>query len=352
MYQKTIRAAAVFAALALLSACGAKPEPTGQEGNQVQDQLGRTVTLPENIDKVAATHIYGGKMLFAMGQKDKIAYQLPLGADTEALAKVDPEYGALDTIASSPNGDDSPESLLAYGVDVVFTDAAQGMEEVELFENAGITAIAVSGESFDEVLETTRLMGQVFDDAQRAEDLEAFLTEKRDRILDQTAKLDDSERPVVLISGSGGLLTAATNQMFQHEMIEQAGGINAAAELDAARWAKISAEDLIAWDPDYIILGSSFGTEDVEEVLADPALQTVSAIEKKQVYIFPSNLGWWDFPLPQSLLGITWLATILHPELFPDVDILAEADEVYEWIYGYTYTELGGVITEASLLAS
>jgi len=48
-----------------------------------------------------------------MGQKEKIAYQLQIGADTEALAKVDEFYGSLPTVLSAPNGVDSPEGLLA-----------------------------------------------------------------------------------------------------------------------------------------------------------------------------------------------------------------------------------------------
>ena len=312
----------------------------------IEDQLGREVVLPEQIDKVAATHIYGGKMLFAMGQKDKIAYQLQLGADVEALAEVDEAYGALPTVSSTPNGADSPESLAALGVDVIFFDVSE-VDEAAAYENAGITTVAVSGETFDEVYATARLMGQIFDNESRAEELISFIESKRELVASRTEGLKDDEKPVVLVTGSGGVYTAATSSMFQHQMIETAGGINAGAEL-TGRWARISAEDIIAMDPDYIILGSSFGVDTVESVLADPALQTVTAVKNQDVYIFPSNLGWWDFPLPQSVLGIIWTGTIIHPELFQDIDILAEADEVYQMIYGYTYTELGGVITDAS----
>ncbi|MPN32186.1 hypothetical protein SDC9_179662 [bioreactor metagenome] len=91
-------------------------------------------------------------------------------------------------------------------------------------------------------------------------------------------------------------------------------------------------------------MGSSFGADTVESVLADPALQSVSAIRNKNVYIFPSTLGWWDFPLPQSILGIVWTAKTIHPELFEDINIKDTADSVYKFIYGYTYTELGGTL--------
>jgi len=326
--------------LMFLTSCSSNNDSSSKE-NVIVDQLGRTVELPETIDKVCATHIYGGKMLFAMGQKEKIAFQMQIGADTEALAKVDDFYGSLPTVLTAPNGTDSPEGLLDLGVDVVFTDAGKGEEDAEIFQNAGITAIAVSGETFEEVYETAHIMGKVFDCPERAEEVVDFIEDLRTMVSDRSAKVAEKDKPVVLVCGSGGVYTAATADMFQQEMVETAGGINAGAEL-TGKWANISAEDIILWDPDYIVLGSSFGVDDVESVLADPALQDVKAVKNKQVHIFPSTLGWWDFPLPQSVLGIIWTAKTVHPELYEDIDMLEMADTVYEFIYGYTYTELGG----------
>lgn len=330
--------------LMTLTSCSSDTESSSEtKGKVVVDQLGRTVELPETIDKVSAPHIYGGKMLFAMGQKEKIAYQLQIGADTEAVAKVDDFYGSLPTVLSSPNGTDSPEGLMAMGVDVVFTDAGKGEEEAEIFRNAGLAAIAVSGETFDEVYETARIMGEVFDCPERTQEVIDFIDDLRDMVSSRVKDISDDEKPVVMVCGSGGVYTAATADMFQHQMVETAGGINAGSDLEG-KWANISAEDIILWDPDYIFLGSSFGVDDVDSVLADSALQTVTAIKNKQVYVFPSSLGWWDFPLPQSVLGIIWTAKTIHPDLFGDIEMLEIADNVYEFIYGYTYTELGGVL--------
>ena len=316
--------------------------------NVIVDQLGRQVEIPEKIEKIAATHVYGGKMLFAMGQKSKLAYQLQLGADTDAIAEIDKEYGALPTIESTANGTDSPEALVEFGVDVVFTDAAEGTESCDLYENAGITAIAVSGETVEEVEETADIMAKVLGAENEAKRLKDFMHKKLDLVTSRTAKLSEKDKPVVLVTGSGGIHTAATKTMFQHQMVEMAGGINAGADY-TGRWARISSEDIIAKDPDFIVLGSSFGVDTVDTILADKALAPVTAIKNKDVYIFPSTLGWWDFPMPQSVLGIIWTGTIIHPELFEDVNIMDEANEVYKFMYGYTYEELGGKISSASL---
>lgn len=329
--------------LLLLASCHVEPgESLTGSGRVVVDQLGRTVELPETIEMVCASHIYGGKMLFAMGQKKKIAFQMQLGADTDALAVIDQDYGALPTALSSAQGTNNPEGLLALGVNLVFTNAGQGAETAEMYQNAGIAAIAVSGETFDEVYETARIMGEVFDCPERAAEVINFIEELRGIISSRLAGLPDKEKPVVLVCGNGGVYTAATADMFQHQMIETAGGINAGAALEGT-WANTSAEDIILWNPDYIVLGSSYGVT-VESVLEESALRPVKAVKEKEVYLFPSTLGWWDFPLPQSILGIIWMAKTIHPEYFEDVDMLEMANGVYQFIYGYTYAELGGAL--------
>jgi ABC-type hemin transport system substrate-binding protein len=45
------------------------------------------------------------------------------------------------------------------------------------------------------------------------------------------ADVSKEDKPVVLVCGSGGVYTAATKDMFQHQMVETAGGIDAGAEL-------------------------------------------------------------------------------------------------------------------------
>ena len=310
----------------------------------ITDCLGRRVEIPENIEKISAMHIYGVKMIYAMQLQDKAAFKLGIGDDFKNFAALDPSYAALPDSPAQGNGSTLTEALLSLGVNVVLTNANNGPEEADTYANAGMAAIAVRGETFEEVYETAKLLGFVFNKQHRAEELVMFIDGKLKSITDKTAKLSDEDKPSVMLCGPAGVYTCATKEMFQNEMIETAGGINAGAKFPGSKWAKIGAEDIIEMDPDCIILSNSCTDAEKAEVLSDPALQSVKAIKNKAVYIFPSTLGWWDFPLPQSILGISWLSTVIQPEIFKDIDIKTLADEVYEFMYGYTYTELGGEV--------
>ena len=345
--------------LMVLAGCQNQSEPdnatSADEQTQIQmnivdgkkvivDCLGRTVEIPEQINKIAAMHIYGVKMIFAMQLQDKAAFQLGIGHDFDKMAELDEFYASLPASPAQGNGSTITESLLALDVNLVLTNANNGPEEADTYTNAGIAAIAVQGETFDQVYETARLLGFIFDCDDRAEELINFINAKLETVTQRVADIKDKDKPVVMVCGTGGIYTCASSEMFQDEMIETAGGINAGQDLPGSQWAKINAEDIISWDPDYIILSNSCTEADLEEILNDPALSTVSAVKNGQVYIFPSTLGWWDFPLPQSMLGIIWTATIIHPDIFSDIDMLSLANEIYLFMYGYSYSELGGTL--------
>jgi len=120
--------------------------------------------------------------------------------------------------------------------------------------------------------------------------------------------------------------------------IRLAGGVNAAAEIADAYWVGISYEQLLAWDPEYIVLASD-ATYTVEDVLADKNLSACKAVVSGNVYQLPSKAEAWDSPVPSGILGAVWLANVLHPDLFSQETCEALIDEYYETFYGFTYSE-------------
>ena len=121
-------------------------------------------------------------------------------------------------------------------------------------------------------------------------------------------------------------------------MIRLAGGRNVAGEITETYWADISYEQLLAWNPDYIILASS-AKYTVEDVLNDPNLVNCSAVVNGNVFKIPADAESWDSPVPGSILGALWLANILHPDLLTDTNCTEIMDEYYETFYQFTYSK-------------
>ena len=89
-------------------------------------------------------------------------------------------------------------------------------------------------------------------------------------------------------------------------------------------------------------LGSAM--ENGEQVLHFPVSEIVSGQKTRiglngNVYQIPGDAEAWDSPVPGSILGALWLASILHPDLLADGDSAAIMDEYYETFYNFTYSE-------------
>ena len=124
--------------------------------------------------------------------------------------------------------------------------------------------------------------------------------------------------------------------MYQSDLIAQAGGVNVAAEIEDTYWVEVSYEQMLAWDPEYIILASD-ASYTVEDVLADPSLAGCTAVENGNVYQMPSDIEAWDSPVPGGALGALWMASKLHPEAVSEETVNETVTEFYETFYGFTY---------------
>ena len=134
------------------------------------------------------------------------------------------------------------------------------------------------------------------------------------------------------------MLSTAGSQMYQSDMIAMAGGSNVAAEISDTYWVEVDYEQLLAWDPEYIILASD-ASYTCEDVLADPNLVDCTAVANGNVYQMPNRAEAWDSPVPSGILGSVWLAGILHSDLCDPAAADAVIEEYYETFFGFSYNE-------------
>jgi iron complex transport system substrate-binding protein len=159
-------------------------------------------------------------------------------------------------------------------------------------------------------------------------------------IQERLKDVSEEERTRVYLAGAHGILSSCGSDFYQHFLIEQAGGVNVAAELQGG-WQNVSPEQLVAWDPD-VIIADPYCKESMEDILKmDPGLEVLQAVKNDELYSFP-EIGQWSFPIPQSAMGILWLSKTIYPEQFEDIDFEEEVNSYYKDFFGVTYTELGG----------
>jgi iron complex transport system substrate-binding protein len=100
---------------------------------------------------------------------------------------------------------------------------------------------------------------------------------------------------------------------FVDSLISMAGGTNITGGIHNA-YPQVSAETIIAGDPEVIFLGDGPAGVTVASVLARPGWNAVSAVQQRRVYLFNDDLV--SRPGPRIVLGLETLAHLIHPELF------------------------------------
>ncbi|MCD4685823.1 MAG: ABC transporter substrate-binding protein, partial [Anaerolineae bacterium] len=127
-------------------------------------------------------------------------------------------------------------------------------------------------------------------------------------------------------------LRTASRDMYQTAMIALAGGESVSAEL-VGFWNDVNLEQVLVWNPDVIFV-PTYGGANVEAFTEPDEWGIIPAVEAGHVYQLPSFISPWDTPLPDSILGIMWMAEILYPEQI-DLDCLAQTEYFYNTFYGY-----------------
>jgi len=298
----------------------------------VTDQAGREVVIEEAPERLVSGYYISTSLLIALDLDEKMV-GIEAKAGKRAIYKLAaPELIDLPNVGTAKEFD--LEGCAALEPDLVILplklkNAAQTLEEL------GIDVLLVNPEDQELLNGMIDLIATAAGVEEAAAKLKGFTTTQEAAL---NEKLGAAEKPTVYLAGNSSMLSTAGDAMYQSDMIRLAGGENVAAEITDAYWVEVSYEQLLAWDPEYIILASD-ASYTVEDVLADANLAACKAVVNGNVYQMPSKAEAWDSPVPSGILGSVWLANVLHADLFTEEDCNALIDEYYETFYGFTYSE-------------
>lgn len=323
------RVACLFLALILtfmmtVSALGETSYPV-----TVTDQLGREVTLEKEPETLVSGYYISTSLLIALGLEDRLV-GIEAKANSRSIYRLSaPQVIDLPSVGTAKEF--ALEGCAALEPDLIILPAKL-KNVIPALEELGLTVLAVNPEDKALLEEAVALLGTATNTGDRADALLAFHDAQ---LAPLTDALRDADAPTVYLAGNSSFLTVAGPAMYQNSLIEQAGGVNVAAEITEDYWAEISYEQLLAWDPDYIILAAD-AEYGVESVLKDEHLQDCAAVKNGRVYQLPNAIEAWDSPVPSSILGSMWLATVIHPDDYPTDAWTQAAVAYYETFYGFT----------------
>ncbi|MBV6391861.1 MAG: Vitamin B12-binding protein [Anaerolineales bacterium] len=270
------------------------------------DGLGREVTLAASAQRIVTLAPSLTEFVFAVGAGSQLVGRDDLSdfpAEAADIASIGSTFGALNT-----------EAILALEPDLVLAAEINTPEQVSELEGLGLTVYYLSNPlTYDELYEQVNLFGQLTGHEEEAAELAESLAARVEAV--ESAVANAAEKPTVFyeIDGTDPSKPWTTGPgTFMDTMITMAGGVNIGGVLSDA-FAQISAEEIVAQDPDIIILGDTLYGITIESVGERPGWADLTAVKENRIFAFDDNLA--TRPGPRLVDGLEELLKILHPEL-------------------------------------
>jgi iron complex transport system substrate-binding protein len=280
--------------------------PTASAEIKLTDGLGRTVVLKGAAQRIISLAPSNTEILFAIGAGKQVIGRDDYSDYPEEAKKVASIGSAFDKL--------NTELIVSMKPDLVFVADINKPEQVKTLEDLGLTVFYLKNPTTLEGMYANleiaaQLTGRESETAKLIDSLKVRVAAVDEKLLPISSRfsvfyeIDGTDPAKPFTAGKG---------TFINLLIERAGGINIAADIDG--YPQLSLEQVVAKDPAFIILGDAkFGTTP-ESISQRPGWANLSAVKNKQV--FPINDDLISRPGPRLVDGLEALAKLLSPELF------------------------------------
>lgn len=310
------------------------------ETREITDMAGRKVTVPtaENIESVFSAGPVAAIFLYMVAPDKLLGWNYELN-DVEKSIILDkyqdlPNFGMGDAV--------NYEAVIAANPTIAINSGKINDAMVSdcdaLSESLGIPVVAVDNELNNSV-EAFRFMGELLGVEDHAEELAQYA----EQIFTDINALSDipEEKKVSVYFGNGEDSLETAPRGSQHaQILDAINAVNVAdLELGDGSRVQISAEQLLAWDPDVIVVNGEpkadkSGSSAAEDILSNPDYASLKAVQDQKVYGTPNApFSWVDRPAgPNRLIGMRWFSALIYPE-YIKCDINEEIHKFFDLFY-------------------
>jgi iron complex transport system substrate-binding protein len=320
----------------------------------VTDSTGREVEIPIYPERIVAagnaTLMVADALYLFPSAADRIVGITRISqARGNFLTAIDPDYGEKAVFERNIG----PEQIVAERPDLVILKSFMKESLGDGVERLGIPVVYVDLETPEQYQRDLTLFGEILGEAARAQILTRYYRDAVDAVSARTASLQDRPDTLFIYANAAGgdiAFNVPPANWIQTTLVELAGGTPVWSEANLGRgWLTVGFEQIAAWNPDKIFLVSYRSNPDEirEGMLAQNRWQALDAVQNNELHVFPVDYYSWDQPDTRWAIGLQWLATKMHPELFADLDMSQVVYRFFELAYGMDTAAI-----DATILAS
>ncbi len=278
------------------------------------DNYGRTVTIADRPERVLTLGPNVTELFAALGLGDLVIGRSLVNHSRGPL----PEYAdAVNAIPQLNYSSATREAIISSGADFIYAldweigDAGCNIEEVagygmDVYVNAAVT--------IDEMYAEIEDVGKIFGIEDTAA---AFIEDQKARIQAVADKIAGQEPVNVLVydSGNDGVFTCS-GVNFESLLIGLAGGKNLFDDLTDKQWVTVSYEEVLARNPDVILIhdyDAPSVEEKIAEIKANPTLSLLPCVQNDRFAVITLESV---LPGDRMAYAVESLAADFYPELF------------------------------------
>ena len=309
----------------------------------VTDMLGRKVTVPDPLTRVALLGGPTGQVAYILGARSQLCAVTKSLKSSELVNLMDPSVKNL-VAPRSTSGQVNVEELIVADPQLVIAGDFDG-SIVEKKTRIPVAYFASDmNQSHEMIKKEIRFYGAVFGKEARAEKYLNYLQRTVDLVKSRTKDIPTNKRKVVFNGYSANHLVTLGGDTFMQQRMELAGCRNAAETILTTGikeglhtgLAEVSMEKVLGWNPDILVI--DFGTP--AEIYSNPKWRSINAVKNRMVFQQPIGIFIWDRPTAESaVLHPLWLAKISYPDRFADIDMAREIKQFYREIMSFNLSD-------------
>jgi iron complex transport system substrate-binding protein len=322
------------------------------EEKVIIDAAGREVELPDRVERVICsgagclrllTYLQAQHLIVAVDDMEK---RRPV-FDARPYGLANPQFKAYPLFGEF-RGYDHPELIMALNPQpqVIFkTFSTMGHDPEKLQKKTSIPVVVLEYGDLSNhrrsFYQTLRTMGKVVDRERRAEEMVSFFDSTIRDLANRTSNIPERERKTSYVGGialRGPHGFQSTELDYPPFLFVHARNVAVGSSVKEKGQSNVAKEKIIEWDPEILFLDLStlqMGDKagGLFELKTDPAYQALTAVQRGEVYgVLPYN--WYAQNFGSILANAYFVAKLLYPYRFRDMDPEAKADSIYAFLVG------------------
>ena len=269
------------------------------------DEAGRTVRIPQPVQRIVSLAPSLTETVYALGLQDRLV------GDTD-YCDYPPDAQKKTKVGGAINP--SLEQIVALRPDVVLmTKSLNRLDTVRALDDLGIPVYATDPHTVEEITSSTERLAEVLGAPEAGSRLASDLQR---RLADLRKRLSGVPPRRVLFVVWADPLISVGKETFIADALRLAGAVSVVDSTQS--WPQMNLEEVVHLQPDYLVFAASHsegGPEEIDVLATRTGWKGLEAVRKRHFAVISDAV---NRPAPRIVSAIEDLARQLHPDAFSD----------------------------------